>query len=219
MPTLQRTLHSSWKTPWLELPLHHSPRFRMREKSPVEVPLPRPEEKGPEMQIDLSSDVKISFTFADEKLIVPWTVAYDAKTGQYLTELIVKFYHDDFDVHMIDFTPKHSTDKLRVSSIPHITIIYEWEALQEDDIGTGVIAMFSITLLLTIMMVYFGGVLRQKKMSASEHKERERRVAASSNINNSSSSLGGVGSGAVGKASEDPGMFMRVGGGASRKSS
>ena len=80
--------------------------------------------------------------------------------------------------------------QLRVSSIPHITITYEWEALQEDDIGagmqstisvaifvlvddhrfthSGVIAMFSITLLLTIMMVYFGGVLRQKKMSASE---------------------------------------------------
>jgi hypothetical protein len=77
--------------------------------------------------------VKISFTFADEKLIVPWTVAYDAKTGQYLTDLIIKFYHDDFDVHMIDFTPKHSTDKVlaahfNIISIDDIVRVYVYRA-------------------------------------------------------------------------------------------
>jgi hypothetical protein len=37
MPTSLRTLHSSWKTPWLELPLHNSPRFRMKEMSVIQV--------------------------------------------------------------------------------------------------------------------------------------------------------------------------------------
>lgn len=63
------------------------------EKIVFQPPLPRPEENAPEIRVNLEEDVKISFTFAEYKLVVPWSTLYDSKKGVALKEIKLKFYH------------------------------------------------------------------------------------------------------------------------------
>ena len=92
--------------------------------------MPRPEEDKPEMKIALEEDVKISFTFADYKLVVPWTVIYDSKKGVALKEIYLTFYHDDFDVHRVDYETvfDNVVDNMLVrGQLPVVSLIYNWE--------------------------------------------------------------------------------------------
>ena len=130
MTTLHRTLHTEWKTPWLEVPLHQAPRFRTRDRVSFQASMPRPEENKPEMKIVLEEDVKISFTFADYKLVVPWTVIYDSKKGVALKEIHLTFYHDDFDVHRVDYDTIFDTivdNRLVRGELPVVSLVYNWE--------------------------------------------------------------------------------------------
>jgi hypothetical protein len=58
------------------------------------------------MDINLDQDVKISLTFANNKLIVPMIVVYDSKTKKSLIQLSITFYHDDFLVERISYDTK-----------------------------------------------------------------------------------------------------------------
>ena len=66
--------------------------------------LPRPDENEAEMKLELEKDVKISFTFADYKLVVPWTVIYDSNKGVALHTIRFTFYHggvsSSFPIHI-----------------------------------------------------------------------------------------------------------------------
>ena len=50
----------------------------------------------------LFKDAKMTFTFADYKVSVPWTIVYQAKNGSTIQEISLKFYHDDFEVQRLD---------------------------------------------------------------------------------------------------------------------
>ena len=102
--------------------------------------------------------MKISLIFAEYKLVMPWTVLYDSKKGVALTEIKLKFYHDDFQVHRLDYETTFNIfvdHQLVRGQLPPVSLVYEWQALQEDDLGAGVFAMFTLTLFATIAMIVF----------------------------------------------------------------
>lgn len=46
-------------------------------------------------------------------------------------------------------------NQLVVGRLPPLTLVYEWEALQEDDLAAGILTMFTMTLLTTIAMIVY----------------------------------------------------------------
>ena len=181
--------------------------------------MPRPEEDKSEMKIVLEEDVKISFTFADYKLVVPWTVIYDSKKGVALKEIHLTFYHDDFDVHRVDYDTIFDTivdNRLVRGELPVVSLVYNWEvklrlfnsspcsfslcsmlinhwnnnstfhrqqALQEDDLNVGVLTMFTLTLIATILMVsksFWGGGSSSTRASSSATGGGTRSISSSS---------------------------------------
>ena len=103
-----------------------------------QVSLPRPTENDPEVHLNPDDDVKVTLTFAENKLIVPNVKVFDSNRKTSLERLIVTFYHDDFDVLRLSyhaemgraaqrFDPKHP-------SLTAFELVYQWEAVQEDDL-------------------------------------------------------------------------------------
>lgn len=103
--TLLQSLHRGWKTPWLDIALNQMPKFRIPESSIVHVSLPHEEQNGPEMRLNPEEDVKFSLSFDHNKLLVPLTILYNAKTRRSLQQLVITFSHNEFDVLDVNFEP------------------------------------------------------------------------------------------------------------------
>ena len=79
------------------------PRFQKSDSFVLQTTLPRPSEKEPEVRLNPEEDVKVSLTFASSKLVVPNVIMYDSKKKRSLQQLMITFYHDDFDVLRLSF--------------------------------------------------------------------------------------------------------------------
>ena len=106
--TMSQTFHNGYKTSWADIPIQQMPRFRVQSSSVLHLTLPRPppveDLRAPHAKlVNPSEDVKFSLTFADHKLILPWTVVFDASKRRSLQKLTVMFSHDQFDVDGIEF--------------------------------------------------------------------------------------------------------------------
>ena len=86
------------------------PRFQKSDSFVLQTTLPHPSEKEPEVRLNPEEDVKVSLTFASSKLVVPNVIMYDSKKKRSLQQLMITFYHDDFDVLRLSF---HTTCTLR----------------------------------------------------------------------------------------------------------
>ena len=82
------------------------PRFRIKDSTIFHCALPHPDLDGPQMNINLEADVKMSLTFSNSKLIVPMVIVYDSNTKKSLIQLVITFYHDDFSVERISYDAK-----------------------------------------------------------------------------------------------------------------
>jgi hypothetical protein len=105
---MSQTFHNGYKTSWADIPIQQMPRFRVQSSSILHLTLPRPppveDLRAPHAKlVNPSEDVKFSLTFADHKLILPWTVVFDASKRRSLQKLTVMFSHDQFDVDGIEF--------------------------------------------------------------------------------------------------------------------
>jgi len=146
---MSMTLHDGWKTQYTDLSIHQMPRFRIRDSLIFHSLLPRPDPDGSQMDINLSQDIKISFTFSNNKLIVPMVILYDSINKKSLIQLTITFYHDDFSVQRVSYDTKYGTRSLDSSSHTSLTgfeIVYKWEGEQEDDLAIGITTMFVISL-------------------------------------------------------------------------
>lgn len=104
--TMSQTLHNGFKTSWIDIPINQMPRFRVPDSGIIHVPLPSDPQSqavGRPARVNPDEDVKISLTFADHKLILPWTVVFDAARRRSLKRLVVTFSHDQFEVEGIEF--------------------------------------------------------------------------------------------------------------------
>jgi hypothetical protein len=154
-----QVLHSGWKTPYLDLSLVQMPRFRSPSSTMLRLPLPRPDENGPEMTPNSEDDIKASFAFADGKLVVPWIVVYDHRKKRMITKIIFTFAHDEFDVLRVysDMEYKkqdnfYSETKIDIE-IPYIELIFDYEGVQDEDLAKGVFYMFLFTIFAFIIIV------------------------------------------------------------------
>ena len=114
---VSQTLHNKWKTPKIELPLRHLPRFKEPAEFVMHATIPGQQGKEAEMdfnttgakaedflwkaknvKVNPEEDVKISFTFANNKLLIPWLSVFDAKKRRSLEKLEVTFEHDQYDI-------------------------------------------------------------------------------------------------------------------------
>jgi hypothetical protein len=57
------------------------PKFRVSESSIIRVPLPLREEDNKPIKIVADKDLKVSLTFLNSKLIIPWIIIFDAKVN------------------------------------------------------------------------------------------------------------------------------------------
>ena len=104
--TMSQTLHNGFKTSWIDIPIGQMPRFRVPDSGIIHVPLPsdpQSQAAGRPARVNPDEDVKISLTFADHKLILPWTVVFDAARRRSLKRLVVTFSHDQFEVEGIEY--------------------------------------------------------------------------------------------------------------------
>ena len=93
-----QSLHSSWKTPHLDLALNQLPTFRKASSALIAIPMPRPDENRNELLLDPKQDLKVSFTFAHGKLMLPWITLYDSSSKAYVSSLNFMLIHDEFDI-------------------------------------------------------------------------------------------------------------------------
>jgi hypothetical protein len=74
------------------------PKFKIQDTSVIQVSLPHPVVNGPAIKINPEEDVKVTFTFSGNKVVVPWVLLYDSKHRKSLQLLTITFFHDDFEV-------------------------------------------------------------------------------------------------------------------------
>ena len=141
--------------------------------------MPRENENGPEMKMSLENDVKVSFMFAEYKLVVPWTMVYESKTKLCLKRFKIKFYHDDFDIqrisHLVDDVGHIGSN----NQCPPFDIVYEWEAIQEEDLALAVIIMFTLTLVVMGVLAYIAITGHENKIIKSARTAPSKSVAGS----------------------------------------
>ena len=101
--TMLQTLHSGWKTSLMDISLQQMPRFRIRDSTIIRVTLPRDSDNSPEMKLNPSEDVKVSLTFDNSKLAIPWIVLFDAANRRTLRRIVVTFSHDEFEVLRLNY--------------------------------------------------------------------------------------------------------------------
>lgn len=150
-----KTLHGGWQTSWIEIPIYHLPRFRTPDFFSFKPSLPRHTDNDKEMQFNPDEDVKISLTFVDSKLVIPWITVYDAKEVKHLEKLTITFEHDEFDVLRVGHTAEYSRENEEGPSVVPFEVLYRWKAVQEEDLALGVGVMFALTLLLIIAISCF----------------------------------------------------------------
>eukprot|EP01041_Mallomonas_annulata_P002380 gene2380-4624_t len=149
-----RTLHGGWKTPWIEVPIFHMPRFRTPDVFRFKPTLPMPKDSE-EDRFNPNENIKISFSFAENKLIVPWIIVYEAKESKSLERLIVTFDHDEFDILRVETATEYSKEKVDGPAVEAFDIVYRWRGVQEEDLSLGVGVMFTLTLLCLLLVSCF----------------------------------------------------------------
>ena len=176
--TIQQTLHNKWKSPKLEMPLHHLPRFQEPSKFVMHAVIPgqdgneaeyEPKKagdsiegsrsttwKGKNVKVNPDEDVKISFTFAHKKFLVPWLSVFDSKKRRSLDKLIITFDHDQHDVLEVHFEKVYGKEIQRLDpnhpSIVGFEMTYQWRAADDTDFSSGIFEMF-------LMALIFGSVI------------------------------------------------------------
>jgi hypothetical protein len=178
---IQQTLHNRWKSPKLEMPLHHLPRFREPGKFVMHAAVPG--QDGNEAEFDLKNshqaketaswmgknvkinpeeDVKISFTFAHRKFLVPWIPVYDSKKRRSLDKLIITFDHDQHDVLEVHYERIYGKEIQRLDpnhpSLVGFEIVYQWRAADDTDFSSGIFEMFLMALIFGTAIVFLAVV-------------------------------------------------------------
>lgn len=149
---LYQILHGGWKTALIEIPSNLMPKFRHPESINLKPTLPRPNENGPEIKFDPNENVKISLTFADNKLILPWITLYDARNGKRVEKLLILFEHDEFEILRVSHVLEYALEGDEGPSFEPIQIVYKWQAVGEEDLSFGVGVMFTSCLLMSIFV-------------------------------------------------------------------
>lgn len=108
----------------MDLSLHQMPKFQRPDSQLMQTTLPRPKDNEPEMKLNPSEDVKISFTFARNKLVVPVILLYDSKLRKSLMSLIVTFSHDDFDVLRLRYETVCKSILIIFSRVMHFLMLF-----------------------------------------------------------------------------------------------
>jgi hypothetical protein len=158
-----QSFHSNAKTNWLDLPSHQMPVFARESSHIFHVNLP---DKGPKNannphlknRLDITKDLKVSFSFDRSKLLIPQVTVFDAQNRRSARKLIVTFTHDEFEVVRL------RTETIYGNAIPKIDashpalrgfeLDYRWESVQEEDFALGVIFMFC-SVILGFLILFF----------------------------------------------------------------
>ena len=205
--TMVQTLHDGFKTSWVDVPIGQMPRFREPSSSILRVPLPERKPPGQSGKaVNPSEDVKLSLTFADHKLILPWTVVFDAAKRKSLQKLTIIFAHDQFDVEGIDFRTEYGPRIARLDadhpSVTAFEVVYQWKGVDGEDFAMGIFLMFligiiTLVLLTTFVCCFYEPVSKHsrsgptsEKASVRHNTAATRSTANSSNSSSSSSSNG-----------------------------
>lgn len=124
--TLLQAVHRGWKTPWVDISIHQMPRFRTPDSTILHVSLPHEDENGPEMKLNPQEDVKFSITFDKNKLIVPWTVLFDASKRRTLQKLVVTFSHDEFQILKVNYETVCKLFSCRLVDVTLLMPAHRW---------------------------------------------------------------------------------------------
>ncbi len=181
-----QTLHSSWKTPYLDLALNQLPSFRKASSALIDIPMPRPDENGDELVLNETEDLKVSFTFAHGKLMIPWITLYDSKSKSYVTSIKFMIIHDEFDILRVTYQLEFAETKLDENElkIPEIELYYEYDNVQEEDLALGIFTMFVLVLMTSALLL--GTVLQtyDKRFLATEGSSRTSTAKSSASYSN-----------------------------------
>lgn len=192
---VSQTLHQGWKTQVSDLALHLMPRFRVPDSVLLHVGLPHPDENGAEMKLKPDEDVKVSFAFDNNRLAIPWVTVFDSKGRRSLQKLEISFVHDDFDVEKVNYVTTYGPRIARLDpSHPSLTtfeIIYKWDAVQEEDLASGLVTMFIVVIVGLIPIVW--SVISSFNHRALMYPYRGKRTSSSG-----SASASGIGAGVGG---------------------
>ena len=93
-----RSQQSGYSNYFHDIPIDQMPRFRICSSSIINVKLPRSEELGHNIKLDTNEDFKVSLSFSNNKVILPWLKLFDSNEKKSLQKLIITFNHDEFDV-------------------------------------------------------------------------------------------------------------------------
>ena len=181
-----QSLHSSWKTPYLDLALNQLPTFRKASSALIEIPMPRPDENGAELVLDQSQDLKVSFTFAHGKLMIPWITLFDSSSKSYVTSIKFIIIHDEFDILRVTYETEFAEIPLKENelNIPEIELYYEYDNVQEEDLALGIFTMFVLVLMTSALLL--GTVLQtyDKRFLAIDGNRTSTSKLSTSNSNN-----------------------------------
>ena len=173
---VSQTLHNKWKTPKMEMPLRQLPRFR--EPAAFVMHATIPGQHGEEAEMDFNTtgakvgdfswkaknvkvnpeaDVKISFTFANNKLLIPWLSVFDAKKRRSLEKLEVTFEHDQYDVLEVRYNRVYGREIQRLDashpSIVGFEMVYHWVQADDTDFSSGIFEMFMLSLICGFVLI------------------------------------------------------------------
>mmetsp|Transcript_15453 Transcript_15453/g.23331 ORF Transcript_15453/g.23331 Transcript_15453/m.23331 type:complete len:244 (+) Transcript_15453:39-770(+) len=144
--THTQTVHAGWKTPWIELSINEMPLF-LRDDTVLSKPnLPRENENTRDIIWDSTKDIRMSFTFSNNQLVIPSVHLYQAHTHQYIDKLIVILEHDNHEIVRV----RHKVEYKDLDSLypPPFEMVYKWRAVREDDLPLGIKAMFLMAIVL-----------------------------------------------------------------------
>ena len=143
---LKRTEQGEWRTKWSPAGSFMSPRFG--QNSTIHL--------TPEFQRhSYSKDIvfKVSFSFSDNRFIVPWITIADGK-GHYARAIVLEFFASGNDVTGIRL---RTVDRIAGEPPRKITVTYAWKLQATVDAEKGLSAVllfgFSVTMATLIAML------------------------------------------------------------------
>lgn len=155
-----RSQHDGFTTSFHDIPIDQMPRFRISDIRRIQVRLPRSEELGSNIRLNPNENLKIAMSFSHNKLLLPWSVIFDATKKVTLNKLTVIFEHDEFElllISSIDLTFSKKITKLdpHHPSLTAFEIEYKWKGIQDQDIALGIYALFTTSLLLFLVIIWW----------------------------------------------------------------
>jgi len=173
---VSQSLHNGWKTPKIDMPLRQLPRFREPAAFVVHATIPgqHGEEaevflnttntkrtnllwKGKNVKVNPGEDVKISFTFANNKLLIPWLSVFDSKKKRSLERLVLTFEHDQYDVLEVRYERTYGREIQRLDpdhpSVVGFELVYQWVTADDTDFSSGIFEMFLMSLLFGFVII------------------------------------------------------------------